>query len=81
MISAVVQPFRLALFRGEADPAPARSRRLRPPMPRPLRGLLPFGHLDLVRVADLLLAWTLFGTVFSDLTNLTEAAPQPMWLA
>ncbi|MEU4701617.1 sensor histidine kinase [Nonomuraea dietziae] len=80
MISAVVQPFRLALFRGEADPAPPRSRRLRPPMPGLLRGLLPFGHLDLVQVADLLLAWALFGTVLSDLTNLTEAAPQPMWL-
>ncbi|MFC7721340.1 histidine kinase [Nonomuraea recticatena] len=80
MISAVVQPFRLALFRGEADPASPRSRRLRPAMPRPLRGLLPFDHLDLVQVADLLLAWALFGTVLSDLTNLTEAAPQPMWL-
>ncbi|MEU4545855.1 sensor histidine kinase [Nonomuraea dietziae] len=76
MISALVQPFGLALFRGEAEPAPPRSRRMRRPLPE----LLPFGHLDLVQVADLLLAWVLFDTVRGNLTNLTAATPQYMWL-
>ncbi|MFE3455330.1 sensor histidine kinase [Nonomuraea sp. NPDC059194] len=80
MISAVLQPFWLAFFRGAADPPPHRSTRLRRPMPGPLRRLLPFDHYDVVQVADLVLAWVLFGTSLSELLEMNGEGRQPLWL-
>ncbi len=54
-----MRPFALALFRGVADPPPARSRRLAPAVPRRLARMLPFARVDLVRVAEAVLAWVL----------------------
>ncbi|MFI6318555.1 sensor histidine kinase [Nonomuraea sp. NPDC050556] len=54
MIHALIQPFWLALFRGEADPPTPRSRRLRFPMPRAI-GVLPFRTVDLPLIADVVL--------------------------
>ncbi|GAA3805013.1 hypothetical protein GCM10022226_26140 [Sphaerisporangium flaviroseum] len=56
----LTRPLMSALVTGTADPPHPRSRRLRFPMPRPLR-LLPFHTIDLVVVGDLLLAYVLFG--------------------
>ncbi|MEU7894787.1 sensor histidine kinase [Nonomuraea sp. NPDC049152] len=77
MISAVVQPFWLAFFRGEADPPPPRSPRLHRSVPRPLRLLAPLDHYDVVQVADLLVAAALFHTT---LMELTPTSRQPIWM-
>ncbi|MGV9307501.1 sensor histidine kinase [Nonomuraea sp. NPDC003727] len=75
MISAVLQPFVLAFFSGEADPPPARSPRLRRRVPRALRPLVPFDHYDLVQLADLVVAGMLF---WITLTELIPSGRQPM---
>ncbi|MEU4224000.1 sensor histidine kinase [Nonomuraea sp. NPDC026600] len=75
MFSAVVRPFALALFQGDADPPPPRSRWLRFRLPRwqPLAGVL-----DLVRVADILMALLLFGSSYSQLVNWNNVAKLPV---
>ncbi|MEU8144426.1 sensor histidine kinase [Nonomuraea sp. NPDC048901] len=75
MFSAVVRPFALALFQGDADPPPPRSRWLRFRLPRwqPLAG-----HVDLVQVADILVAYILFATTFSQLVNWNDGAKPPV---
>ncbi|MBT2233036.1 sensor histidine kinase [Nonomuraea sp. NEAU-A123] len=75
MFSAVVRPFALALFQGDADPPPPRSRWLRFRLPRwqPLAG-----HVDLVQVADILVAYFLFATTFSQLVNWNGGAKLPV---
>ncbi|MEV4289954.1 sensor histidine kinase [Nonomuraea bangladeshensis] len=60
-MAAALQPFALALFRGNADPPP-RSRRLSLPVPRGFRVLVPVERLSLVRTAELLMAVILFLT-------------------
>ncbi|MEV4062928.1 sensor histidine kinase [Nonomuraea dietziae] len=62
----LTRPIILALVKGESGPSFPRSRRLGPPMPAFL-GLLPFRTIDLVLLADILLAWGLFSTGLSDL--------------
>lgn len=62
MLSAVLNPLPLALYRGVADPPPRRSRAVLR-MPRWL-GLLPFRTIDLVRTADTLLALIFFLTTY-----------------
>ncbi|MFG1695458.1 histidine kinase [Nonomuraea sp. NPDC049309] len=57
--SAVVQPFLLALYRGEADPMP-QGRRLTFRVPRPVRRVLPLRTINLVQVADGLLTLILY---------------------
>ncbi|GAA4081298.1 sensor histidine kinase [Nonomuraea soli] len=64
MLSALVRPFQLALFTGEADPPPPRSRFLRFPLRRPLG---PFQHVDLRQLAEFVLGWVLYGTTLNDL--------------
>jgi hypothetical protein len=71
VLGRLARPLTSAVVTGTADPPPMRSRWLRPPVPRFLR-VLPFQTLDLVVVADLALAWILFGTGLSFL--ITEAA-------
>ncbi|MFF0768188.1 sensor histidine kinase [Nonomuraea wenchangensis] len=66
--AVALQPFALALFRGEADPPP-RSRRLSLPVPRGLRVLVPAERLSLVRTADLLMAVILFLTTQNMVTH------------
>jgi signal transduction histidine kinase len=77
VISAVVRPFELALFQGKADPRQARSRWLNPRVPRRLAVLLPFGRVDLVQAADLLLAWLLFTSALGELGEQSGRAPLP----
>jgi signal transduction histidine kinase len=62
VLSAVLNPLPLALYRGVADPPPRRSRAVLR-MPRWL-GLLPFRTIDLVRTADTLLALIFFLTTY-----------------
>ncbi|MFI7441758.1 sensor histidine kinase [Nonomuraea indica] len=70
MISAAVRPFALALFRGRADPPPVRSGRFTAPrVPRRLSVLLPFQRVHLALVADLLLAYTLYGSTLGELES------------
>ncbi|MFG1944306.1 sensor histidine kinase [Nonomuraea sp. NPDC048826] len=68
MFSAVLDSIPLALYRGAADPPARRSRWLAMRMPRWL-GLLPFRTIDLVRVADTLLALILFLTTYDRTVN------------
>ncbi|WP_053175603.1 sensor histidine kinase [Nonomuraea sp. SBT364] len=63
MFSAVLEPFRLALYRGDADPPAPRRFTLR--VPRWL-GLLPFDRVDLARAGDLVLAFLIFIATASD---------------
>lgn len=77
MISALVQPFQLALFSGEADPPTPRSARLRFPMPRAL-GLLPFATVDVVRVVEFVLACAMYGTQLSELIGWNDKAAHPV---
>ncbi|MEV0595413.1 sensor histidine kinase [Nonomuraea cavernae] len=79
MISAVVSPFALALLRGEADPPSPRSWRLDLPVPRRFRVIVPFQRLDLVVMADLLLAWVLFGVVTGDVIRWNASVGEPLW--
>ncbi|WP_219463041.1 sensor histidine kinase [Nonomuraea rhizosphaerae] len=75
MISAVLRPFALALFQGDADPPPLRTRRLRFRAPR----WVPFtDHIDLVRTADFVLAWVMFGTSLGQLLEWVEARGEPL---
>ncbi|MFF5205984.1 sensor histidine kinase [Streptosporangium sp. NPDC000396] len=87
----LAQPVVQALVSGNAGPPFPRSRRLGPRVPAFL-GLLPFRTVDLVLLADALLAWLLFSSGFSDLTHeqeqmsragdLLEQFPEPfLWLA
>ncbi|WP_406672991.1 histidine kinase [Nonomuraea sp. N2-4H] len=62
--SALVQPIVLALYRGEADP-PTQRRRLTFRMPQPVQRVLPLRTIDLVQIADLLLALILFNVTIS----------------
>ncbi|MFC4008728.1 sensor histidine kinase [Nonomuraea purpurea] len=55
----VVRPFQLALFQGDADTPPA-SRRLSIPVALPW-----LGTINLVQIAELILAYVLFGTTLS----------------
>ncbi|GAA2800272.1 sensor histidine kinase [Nonomuraea dietziae] len=70
----LTRPIILALVKGEAGPSFPRSRRLGPPMPAFL-GLLPFRTIDLVLLADILLAWGLFSTGLSDLLEGQRRSP------
>ncbi|MFD1932055.1 sensor histidine kinase [Nonomuraea mangrovi] len=81
MISALVQPFWLAFFRGEADPPPVRSPRLRRRTPGVLRLLLPFDHVDVVQGADLVVAATLFVTTLTELSPTTRQPAYMVYLA
>ncbi|MDP9841880.1 sensor histidine kinase [Streptosporangium lutulentum] len=67
----LARPFAQALVTGKADPPFPRSRRLRPPVPASL-GLLPFRTVDLVLLAEILLAWFLFSTELSRLMTQQE---------
>ncbi|WP_219519046.1 sensor histidine kinase [Nonomuraea ceibae] len=67
MFSAVLEPLRLALYRGDADPPP--PRRLTVRVPRWL-GLLPFRRIDLVQAGDLALAALFFVTTASERAGL-----------
>ncbi|MFG1679919.1 sensor histidine kinase [Nonomuraea sp. NPDC049269] len=75
MFSAVVRSVALALFQGDADPSPPRSRwlRFRPPRWQPLAG-----HVDLVQVADILVALLLFGSTFSQFVGWNDEAKLPV---
>ncbi|MFD1542559.1 sensor histidine kinase [Nonomuraea guangzhouensis] len=75
MFSAVVRPFALALFQGDADPPPPRSRWLRFRLPRwqPLTGVL-----DLVQVVDVLVALLLFVSTYSQLVDWNDVAKLPV---
>ncbi|TMR11816.1 sensor histidine kinase [Nonomuraea turkmeniaca] len=81
---AVMRPFGLALFQGDADPPPA-SRRPTFRVPRRLAVLLPSQTFDLVQVAELALSLILFGTTQGMLTEAiaahTEGYPVPEWIA
>ncbi|MEU8249252.1 histidine kinase [Nonomuraea sp. NPDC048916] len=79
MISAVMNPLALALFRGEADPPPPRSRRLSPAVPGRLQVIAPFQRFDLVLVADLLLAWILFATASGEVVTGYASAGESYW--
>ncbi|MEV6868336.1 sensor histidine kinase [Streptosporangium subroseum] len=57
----LARPFVQALVTGKAGPPFPRPRRLRLPVPASL-GLLPFRTVDLVLLAEILLAWFLFDT-------------------
>lgn len=59
-----MEAFGLALFRGDADPPPA-GRRLTFPVPRRLGVLVPLRSYNLVQVADLILAFVLYGLTLS----------------
>ncbi|MFC4120225.1 sensor histidine kinase [Nonomuraea zeae] len=59
----VAEPGALALFRGDADPPPS-ARRLTFPVPGWL-GVLPARTVSLVQLADLVLAFVLFGLTLS----------------
>ncbi|MFC5832220.1 histidine kinase [Nonomuraea insulae] len=61
---AVVESFGLALFRGDADPPPA-ARRLTFAVPRRLGAVVPLKSYNLVQVADLILAFVLYGLTLS----------------
>lgn len=61
---AVMRPFALALLQGDADP-PATARRLRLKVPRWFEALVPYGSWDVVQVADLVLAFLLYGLMIS----------------
>ncbi|MEV1246658.1 sensor histidine kinase [Nonomuraea sp. NPDC049750] len=62
MFSAVVRPFALALFQGDADPPPPRSQRLRLRLPL-------VGVVDLAQAAGIVLALILYGTTLSQLMD------------
>ncbi|MEU9834054.1 sensor histidine kinase [Streptosporangium sp. NPDC048047] len=70
------RPLVRALVKGEPGPPFPRSRRLRPRLPVFL-GLLPFRTVDLVLVADLVLAWILFAGGYSLLLTLNGMPPRP----
>ncbi|MEU0566138.1 histidine kinase [Nonomuraea sp. NPDC005983] len=76
--AAAVRPFALALFQGEADPPP-RSRRLSLGLPRRLAALLPVRRIALVQAADVMTAWVLFGTTFSQLADWNNGALPRVW--
>ncbi|MFB9470467.1 histidine kinase [Nonomuraea salmonea] len=61
---AVVRPLKLALYRGDADAPPAR-RRLTFRMPQWLWPVIPARTVNLVQVADLVLAFALYGLTVS----------------
>ncbi|TMR91767.1 sensor histidine kinase [Nonomuraea basaltis] len=65
---AVVRPFGLALFQGDADPPP-RSRRLTFNVPRRLGLLVPFKTYNLVQVAELVLALFVYGPTQAMVTD------------
>ncbi|MEU6712354.1 sensor histidine kinase [Nonomuraea sp. NPDC046802] len=70
----VVRPFQLALFQGDADPPPE-SRRLSLRVPLPW-----LETINLVQIAELILAWVLFGTTLSMvLTWNAEAGSRQIW--
>ncbi|WP_188186768.1 sensor histidine kinase [Nonomuraea sp. SYSU D8015] len=58
---AVVRPFGLALFRGDADPPPE-SRRLTFDVPRRVAVLVPFRTYNLIQLAELVLALYVYGS-------------------
>ncbi|PZG01411.1 sensor histidine kinase, partial [Nonomuraea aridisoli] len=74
----VVEPVALALFRGDADPAPP-ARRPTMRVPRALGALLPSGRVGLVQVADIALAVVLYGITVSTVVNWNARVPgQPV---
>jgi signal transduction histidine kinase len=82
----VVRPFALALFQGDADPpSPPRSQRLTFRVPRQLAALVPSRTVNLVQVAEFVLAVVLFGMTLSTVSgwNLqagqAPGAPAPIW--
>ncbi|GGK88234.1 hypothetical protein Ppa06_53340 [Planomonospora parontospora subsp. parontospora] len=66
-----------AAWSGRADPAHPRSRRLAPRVPGFL-GLLPFRTIDLILLADLVLAFVLYSAVQSMLQTDTTRLPAPL---
>ncbi|SEH02215.1 Signal transduction histidine kinase [Nonomuraea solani] len=61
---AILLPFRLALLQGDADPPPA-SRRLTFAVPRWLGALVPFRTYNVTQVADVVLAFVMYGLTIS----------------
>ncbi|MCK2218922.1 histidine kinase [Actinomadura sp. ATCC 31491] len=70
LTSATIRPFALALFRGDADPPPPRSRRLSLTVPPSLTGLIPLQTVSLVQLAELALALAMFGATQSMVLDL-----------
>ncbi|MBF8190573.1 sensor histidine kinase [Nonomuraea sp. K274] len=68
VVRAAVEPFRLALFRGDADPPP-RSRWLTVEVPRRLQAFVPLATVSLVQVAELVLALILYRTTQAMVTG------------
>ncbi|MEU7742474.1 sensor histidine kinase [Nonomuraea sp. NPDC049158] len=62
MFSAVVRPFALALYQGDADPPSPSSQRLRLRLPL-------VGVVDLIPIAGIVLALILYGTTLSQLMD------------
>ncbi|MFB4282905.1 sensor histidine kinase [Nonomuraea sp. MTCD27] len=77
--TAVVRPFGLALFQGDADP-PAATPRLTYPVPRPLGILVPFRTYNLVQAADLVLAIVLYGLTLSMVLDWNAGAARTLAL-
>ncbi|MFF0245186.1 sensor histidine kinase [Streptosporangium sandarakinum] len=75
-LSRLSRPLVRALVKGEPGPPFPRSRRLRFRTPAFL-GLLPFRTVDLVLVADLVLAWILFASGYSVLLTVNDEPPMP----
>lgn len=72
----LTRPLTLAVVSGCADPPFPRSRRLGIPIPRFL-GLLPFRTVDLVVLANLLIAWFTYGGGLSMLLDGNGRLPTP----
>jgi signal transduction histidine kinase len=71
VFSAVVRPFALALYQGDADPPPSRSQRLRLRLPL-------VGVVDLIPIAGIVLALILYGTTLSQLMDWNSTSTRRM---
>ncbi|MCA2222358.1 sensor histidine kinase [Nonomuraea aurantiaca] len=71
MFSAVVRPFALALYQGDADPPSPRSQRQRLRLPL-------VGVIDLVPIAGIVLALILYGTTLSQLMDWNSTGTRQM---
>ncbi|TDC03077.1 hypothetical protein E1267_27590, partial [Nonomuraea longispora] len=74
---SLARPFELALWRADADP-PSSPRRLVVRVPRWLTVLVPLKTVDLIRWAELVLAFALFGTTQSMMSDWNLHAPLPV---
>ncbi|MFI7124568.1 sensor histidine kinase [Nonomuraea sp. NPDC050153] len=75
-VRAVPEPFRLAFFRGDADPPP-KARRPAIRVPKWLRLLVPFATVNLIQVAELLLALFAYMATLSMLWSWNADPPRP----